>query len=240
VLCPLGPQDETLAATSVTTHRRRRNRAFTAQVREWRTPLLWLAVVRGVLAIVAIPLAPFLYREHFVVLVLLRPTKEVLLAAGFLTREGDVGALPVLAAALPLALFGVWLFYLLGHAYGDEITRADLPGVAGRVLSPKRINELRDGLSERGWWVVLVGRLAAFPSSLMAAAAGSSEMPPRRFLLADGLGAALSVAACFGAGLLLGEAYEQAGPWLTVVGVVALVAVVVGVGAWLRRVGSSR
>ena len=136
-------------------------------LRAWRMTLVWLAVApRGVLSIAAIPLAPFLYREHFVALVLLRPTKEVLLAGGFLTREGDVGALPVLAAAVPLALFGVWHFYVLGRAYSDEIEKADLPGIAGRVLSPKRINHLRDGLSEHGWWVVLVGRLAGVPVDL--------------------------------------------------------------------------
>ena len=187
--------------------------------------------MRGVLAVIAIPLAPILYRDHFVALVFLRPTKEVLLAAGFLTREGEVGALPVLAAAVPLALFGVWLFYALGRAYRDEIIKADLPGIAGRVLSPKRINELRNGLCERGWWVVVVGRLAVFPSSLMAAAAGTSDMPARRFLIADGIGATLSVAAAFGAGFLLGEAYEEAGPWLTGIGVAALVAVVAAAGA---------
>ena len=48
--------------------------------------------------------------------------------------------------------------------------------------------------------------------------------------MADGIGAPLSVGLAFGAGLLLGEAYEEAGPWLTVVGVAALGAVVVAAG----------
>ena len=44
------------------------------------------------LGIVAILLAPALFDDHFVVLVLLRPTKEVLLAGGFFLRQDDVEA----------------------------------------------------------------------------------------------------------------------------------------------------
>jgi membrane protein DedA with SNARE-associated domain len=198
---------------------------------------MWAAAVRIALGIAVIPVAPALLRDHFVALVLLRPTKEVLLLGGFLTREGDVSAAPILGAAIPLAVLGVWHFYLLGRAYCDELASADLPGLPGRILSPRRIEALREELCERGAWVVLVGRLAVFPSSLMAAAAGSSEMPSRRFFAADGAGALLSVGEAYGAGLLLGEAYGQAGPWLTAVGVVAMAAIVIWGG---RRLGAHR
>ena len=63
------------------------------------------------------------------------------------------------------------------------------------------------------------GRLAAFPSTLMAAAAGASGVPPREFLPADTAGALVSMGALLGVGYVLGEAYEEAGPWITAVGV---------------------
>src|ERR1700752_1330877 len=69
---------------------------------ELRGGLLALAIVRIIIGIAAIRLAPFLYKKHFVVLVLMRPTKEVLLAAGFLIRLDKVWWVPVLAAAVPL------------------------------------------------------------------------------------------------------------------------------------------
>jgi membrane-associated protein len=204
----------------------------------FRTPLLWFAAVRAVLAVVAIPLAPFLYEEHFVALVLLRPTKEVLLAGGFFLRRGDVALLPMVLAAIPLMVFGVWLFYFLGRGFRDEIESCDLPGIGGRLLPAERINRLHDGLERAGGKLIFLGRLAAFPSTLVAASAGSSEMRTRKFLRADGLGAIAAMAEVIGAGFVLGEAYKSAGPWLTVAGVAVLAAGVVLLGRSLKKVGS--
>ena len=115
----------------------------TANIRRHRTWLLWLAGVRTVLGIVAIPLAPALYHDHFLVLVLLRPTKEVLLAGGFLVRRGDVNLLSLLLAAVPLALVGVWHFYYLGRGYSKEIQSGKaVPSFAGRILPVRRIRKL--------------------------------------------------------------------------------------------------
>jgi membrane protein DedA with SNARE-associated domain len=203
-----------------------------------RTLPLVLAAVRAVLGVVAIPLAPALYKHHFVVLVLLRPTKEVLLAGGFLFRDGRVGIVEMLLASLPLALTGVWLFYWLGRAFSDEIRSGEgLPKWATKVLPPERIQALARILERKGWGVVVAGRLAAFPSTLMAAAAGMSDMPARTFISADALGGVLSIALAIGAGYLFGSAYKRAGPWLTGIGVVVLVALLIVVGRWLKREG---
>lgn len=207
-----------------------------SQRSKWRTPLLAAAAARAVLGIAAIPLAPFLYREHFVVLVLLRPTKEVLLAAGFLVKEGEVTLVPVLVAAVPLAIFGVWLFYALGRAYSPEIREGEgIPTWAERVLPPKRVTAMCSVLERKGWGVIVLGRLAAFPSAMLGAAAGASEVSRRVFLPADGVGAVLSIAEVVTAGYVLGSAYKSAGPWVTAAGVVALLAMLVLVGRWLRR-----
>lgn len=204
--------------------------------RRWREWLLGLAVARAVLALIAIPLAPVLYEDHFVLLVLLRPTKEVLLAGGFLLREGEVHVLALAAATVPLMILGVWQFFALGRGYAAEIRRCDVPGLGGRVLPGKRIEAMRKLLDKKGTKVVLIGRLAAFPSTLVAAAAGASKMPTREFLVADGLGGLVSIAEVVGAGILLGSAYKEAGPWLTGVGVLALAAMLWLVGRYLKRV----
>ncbi len=203
-----------------------------------RKGLLVLAALRGALGVVAIPLVPALYRDHFIVLVLLRPTKEVLLAGGFFVRRGEVHLLALLVAALPLALLGVWLFYALGRAYADDIHRDDaLPRWAQRLLPPDRIDNMTRVLEKKGPTVIVAGRLAAFPSTLLAAAAGASGMAPARFLAADALGCALSVAEVVGAGYLLGAAYKRAGPWLTALGVAVLFGLLILLGRWLRREG---
>ena len=203
-----------------------------------RAALLFGAAVRAVLAIVAIPLAPALYRDHPAVLVFLRPTKEVFLFAGFSIREGHAWLPVIVLAALPILLGGVWIFYGLGRLYGDDLADADLPGIAGRLLPKKRIDQMRAVVEERGPRVVFLGRLAAFPSALMAAAAGASEVPWRAFVVADTAGALLSMSALLGAGYLLGEAYEDAGPWVTVVGAAVLAALLLWLGRSLTRSGS--
>jgi membrane protein DedA with SNARE-associated domain len=196
-----------------------------------------LAVVRTLLGLAVLPFAPVLYKEHFVVLVLLRPTKEVLLAGGFLVREGRVGIVPLLLAAAPLLLLGVWHMYALGRGYSKELQRGDLPGVGGKLLPRKRIRDVQKLLKKKGTRLVVLGRLAAMPSSLVGAAAGASGMRSREFLRADAAGAALSLVEVVGAGLLLGEAYKQAGPWLTAVGVAVLVAMLWLGGRYLKRTG---
>ncbi len=199
---------------------------------------LVLAALRGGLSLVAIPLAPVLFRDHFVVLVLLRPTKEVLLAGGFFLRDGKVGLPEMLLATIPMGLLGVWLFFWLGRAFRDEIQSEEgLPGWPGRILKPDRVKTMCRVLDRKGRWVIVAGRIAAFPSTVLAAAAGASGMAPARFLPADALGASLSIAEVVVAGYVLGEAYEEAGPWLTGVGVAVLLGLMILVGRWLRREG---
>jgi membrane protein DedA with SNARE-associated domain len=223
---------------TTTTRARRAARSHRGphKARRWRGPLLALAGVRAVLALVAVPLAPVLYEDHFVLLVLLRPTKEVLLAGGFLLRRGEVDPFTLMLATVPLMVFGVWQFFALGRGYKKEIAAGDLPGLGGRVLPAKRIQAIRKVLAKKGAKLVLLGRLAAMPSTVIAAAAGASTMPTRTFLLADGVGALLSIGEVLGAGLLLGSAYKQAGPWLTGVGVAVLLGMLWMAGRYLKRV----
>jgi len=194
-----------------------------------------LSVARGALGIIAIPLAPALYEDHLLALILLRPTKEVLLYAGFRMRDGDIALAPVLLASIPLAILGVWHFFALGRGYEQELSDGDLPKVAAKVVPPKRVNALSKVLDQKGTRVVLLGRLAAFPSILLGAAAGASGMKPRRFLPIDALGALLSIAEVLIAGYVFGEAYKRAGTWITVSGVVLLFAFLILVGRALRR-----
>lgn len=200
-----------------------------------RSALLALAGVRIVVGGLALLAAPFLYEEHFVVLVLLRPTKEVLLAGGFLVRLDKVGLIPLLAAAVPLTVLGVWQFYYLGRQYSGAIVSGKLPRWARRILRRDRIKTMQKLLKRKGTRLVFLGRLAAFPSSLVGAAAGSGDMPSRQFLRVDGLGALASIVEVVGAGYLLGEAYKSAGIWISVVGVAVLVGVAIIVARFLRR-----
>lgn len=200
-----------------------------------RKALLAFALFRAVLGIAAIPLAPFLFEDHFLVLVLLRPAKEVFLAGGFLARQGDVNLVMLVLAAIPLSIFGVWHFFLLGRAYADEINSERLSGVAAKVLTPSRIEKFERSLEKRGPKLIFLGRLAVLSSAAVAAAAGAANMEPRKFFPWDLAGGLLSIAYTVAAGWFLGEAYEQAGPWITVAGVLALIGFAFVLGRTLQR-----
>jgi membrane protein DedA with SNARE-associated domain len=210
------------------------NRSVSSR-KKLRSALLWLAAIRAVVGIAAIPLAPFLFREHFIVLVLMRPTKEVLLAAGFLVRAGKVELLPVLLAAVPLMILGVWQFFYLGRAFHAELGKGEIPGFGGRFLKAEKVKKVGEVLDKRGPRLIFLGRLAALSSALIAAAAGACKMAPREFLPVDALGALVSAAIAIGAGYVLGEAYEEASPLLTVVGVATLVAGAVLLARYLKK-----
>jgi membrane protein DedA with SNARE-associated domain len=203
----------------------------------FRGAMLAIAAVRIVAGIIAIPLAPVLYKDHFLILVLLRPTKEVLLAAGFLIRLDKVWWVPVIAAAVPLAILGVWQFYYLGRQYASEIRSGSLPWWAKKVLPPKKVEIMQGLLKRKGMKLVMLGRLAVFPSSVVAAAAGSGNIKSREFLRADLIGGLLSIIEVIGAGYVLGYAYKQAGPWISVGGFAVLAVIAFIVARGLRKEG---
>lgn len=189
--------------------------------KRWRKPLLVLGFARVALAVVAIPLVPVLFKEHFLLLVFMRPTKELFLAGGFLVRRGDVNLGLLILAAIPLSIFGAWLFYFLGRTYAKEIEDGKLPKLADRLLDADKIKRFEKALDAKGGKLIFLGRLAVMSSAAVAAAAGAVRMRSKRFFPVDLAGGLLSIAYTVTAGYFLGEAYERAGPWLTGVGVVA-------------------
>jgi membrane protein DedA with SNARE-associated domain len=197
--------------------------------------LLVLATVRTVLGVLALALAAALFKRHFVVLALLRPSQAVILAGAFLARQGDVWLPSVLAAAVPLQVVAVWLYFALGRTWNEDIGRRDdLPFVAARILNPRQIKRLRRVLEHKGARLVFLARFAIFPTGLMSTAVGASDLEPRRYLWADIAGVLLSTAASVGVGYGLGVAYDGARPWVVVVGVIGLLALS-GTLTWLLQ-----
>lgn len=203
--------------------------------------LLWLAGLRVLLGVTAVVMAKFLYEDHFLWLVLMRPTKEVILAGAFLARKqsNPTLLLQIVAAAVPLVILGVWHFYYLGRLYSSEIKKGDLPGLAGRLLPTKKIHKLQKVLKKKGPKIVFLGRLAAFPSAMVGAAAGSSDMKSAKFLPADGLGTLAGLTEVIAAGYLFGSIFNPKDPqtsWIiTGVGVAVLFGLFFLLGKYLNR-----
>lgn len=189
-----------------------------------RKPLIALAVIRLAVGVIAIPLVPVLFKEKFLLLVFMRPTKELFLAGGFLVRRGELNLLLLILASIPLSIFGAWLFYLLGRSYEKEIDEGNVPDLVARILKPERVRKFEKILEYKGPRLIFLGRIAVMSSAGVAAAAGAARMAPRKFFPVDFAGGMVSIGYTVTAGYFLGEAYERAGPWITGLGVVAFMA----------------
>lgn len=206
-----------------------------ALARRWRRPLVALSALRYVVPILALPLVPVLTPDDVGLLTLLRPGKEILLLAGGLTRtQSTPGILVAFLAYLPLMVGGVWAFFGLGRAYADDLRTGDGPEWLSRAVPPDKLEVAQRVLARRGPVVAFIGRVALMPPTIVAAAAGVSDVSTRAFLLADLVGAVVSFGAVFGIGIALGEAYERGGPWVTGAGVVLVVVAAMLVSRWLQ------
>lgn len=202
----------------------------------WRRIALVVVVLRFAIPLAAIPIIPFLLRGNVPLLVLLRPQKELLLVGGGQTRYlGEPGLLPLFLAYLPLGILAVSAFFVLGRAYRTALVAETGPAWLQRVVPPHQLRLAQRVLARRGPLIAVVGRLAALPPTVLAAAAGTSEVSPRRYLVADAVGAILGFGLAAGSGLALGRAYEEGGVWLTVLGVALFTAMIGLVTWWMRR-----
>ena len=204
--------------------------------RRVKNALVWVAGVRTALSLVALPLAPFLFRKHFLVLVLLRPSQLVLFTGAVLARQGHVNLWAIIAAALPLQLFVVWLYFALGKRWEHDIdSDTRLPFMVTRLLRPEQIRRLRATLRKGGPRFVALARFALFPTGLLAATAGASGMKPRRFFLADGLALFVAVAFVVGLGYVLGFDEHRGKVWIAFAGFAGLLTLSAALTFYLSR-----
>jgi len=195
-----------------------------------------IAVLRYVVPLLAIPAIPFLIRDgRLALLVLLRPQKEFLVLAGAtLARTGEPGVALLLAAYAPFMVFAIWAFFIVGRIFRPALDAGEGPRWLQRILPPEQLEVGRRVLARRGPLIAVMGRMAALPPTIMAAAAGASDVDGRRYLAADLVGALGSFGLMVGAGWLLGDAYEDYGVWVTVAGVGVLLGLIVLLTRWIR------
>ena len=207
----------------------------------WRRVALAVVIARFAIPLAALPLILQWTRarelgENIAMVVLLRPQKEFLLFGGGRTRYlGEPGILPLFLAYLPLGILSVTAFFVVGRAYRTALRQGSGPAWLHRLIPPKQLDLGRKVLARRGPAVAVLGRLAAMPPTVLGAAAGLSDVDPKRYLIADLVGAVLAFAMTVGAGLALGRAYEEGGVWITVIGVVLFVLMLLLLTSWIRR-----
>ena len=205
--------------------------------RIWRRIALVVAVGRYAVSLAgALLFWALLATGNVVLLVLMRPQKEFMLWGGAQGRVvGEPDPIWLLLAFLPLGLLAIPAFFVVGRAYGSRLREGTGPRWLTRTMPPHRLELAQRVLTRWGPVVAFLGRFAALPPTVLAAAAGISDVSWRRYLAADAAGAILAAVATIGIGYWLGRAWGEGRTLLTITGLAMFVLVIALLTYWIRR-----
>jgi membrane protein DedA with SNARE-associated domain len=164
---------------------------------------------------------------------LLVPGESLVLASGFFAHQGILHLVPVMVAAGTGALIGDNIGYFLGSRLGREwlLRRGSRFGIRKRGLA-----KVETFFQRQGPKAVFFGRFVGFARALVPFVAGASDMPYRKFVLYDALGAVLWTIGFVTLGYVLGASWQIAEKWIgrsgLILGVVAALVVLV---IWIHR-----
>ena len=167
------------------------------------------------------------------------PEDVPLITAGVLAAFGGPNVLLASAFCLVLILGRDFSFFWLGRRYGMGLLETRW----GRRLVPATLVErMTASIRDNGIKVVAGGRFAVGLRTAIFFAAGIADVPPRRFLLVDGLAALLSVPLWVALGWLFADNLDTLEPIVRdvrlLVGLGMAAAIGVLVARWWRRRGA--
>jgi membrane protein DedA with SNARE-associated domain len=169
---------------------------------------------------------------------LLIPGESLVLASGFFAHLGILHLAPVMIAAALGAVAGDNIGYFLGSRLGREwlLRRGSRFGLRKRSLA--RVERF---FERQGPKAVFFGRFVGFARALVPFVAGASEMPYRKFVVYDAIGAALWTIGFVTLGYVVGASWQAAEKWISRSGLVVAGIVLVAVTVvWFRRRRSKR
>lgn len=134
------------------------------------------------------------------------PSEAVLPGAGFLAYEGRMSFWLAWLAATLGALFGAWVWYAIGAAFGRERTRH----IVGKVplMEVEDFDKAEAFFLRWGVAAVFFGRCVPLVRSFISIPAGVERMPIFRFSLFTVLGAGLWNGVWIGLGFVFGPAIK--------------------------------
>ena len=153
----------------------------------------------------------------------------VLLLAGALAGQGITRFWPTLLGGYLGVLLGDLLIYHWGRRIGPAAYNH--PRVR-KHLSPGRQEKLRAHFARHGFLTVVVGRHTPMLRAVVFFLAGASGVPLWKFLLADGLSAAVTVPLVVSLGYYFGDHLDDVRRFLHGFEWAAAAVVVVGGGVW--------
>lgn len=167
------------------------------------------------------------------------PSEVVLPLGGFLTRQGDLSLPWVLVAATLGSVVGALALYGLGAWLGHDRATAVLSRIP--LLDRDDVERASGWFDRHGRSAVFFGRLVPGVRSLISLPAGANGMPVLQFTAYTTAGSLLWNGLLVGAGVWLGDRWEQVEAYAGLLDKVFIGALVVVV-AWavVRRLRSRR
>ncbi len=160
------------------------------------------------------------------------PSLPMLLAAGALAGAGDLGLGWAVALALAACLIADSLWYEIGRRRGGRI----LSFLCRISLEPEScVRRTEDAFQNHGPRSLLIAKFLPGLNTAAPPMAGVTGMPLRRFLLFDSLGALLWAAGAALVGFVFSGQLERLALYLSRIGDLALVLVVLLFAAYLAR-----
>ena len=133
------------------------------------------------------------------------PEDIPLMVGGLLSAQGVTNVYLIFAFAYVSILVGDYMIFSMGRRLGPKALQKPW---AAKVLTPKRQQQLNEHFQKHGLITIVVARHMAglrAPCFLMA---GVARMSPAKFIVADGLGACVSVPLFIWVGYKFGENLE--------------------------------
>jgi membrane protein DedA with SNARE-associated domain len=158
------------------------------------------------------------------------PEDLSLLTAGYLVWSGQATLAWVLPACFVAIVAGDSVLFWLGWHFGEAITKHKY---LRHRLTPKRLARIEHYFHRHGSKTVVVGRFAAGARALFFLAAGVTKMSYWRFLLYDGLAAAVSATAWILIGWRFGAQIDWVRHFVHRVEHIVLILVAATVVGWL-------
>lgn len=151
--------------------------------------------------------------------------EAVVITAAVLAAQGDLSIWLVVPVVALAGFAGDNASYFLGRQVGCRITGKLTRGERGR----KRLEQAQAGIRQHGRLVIIVGRFLPIGRTLTTLAAGTLEMPWRRFALADAIAASAWAVYASMLGYAGGSSFEHSlwKPLLFAFGIAALLALAI-------------
>lgn len=170
------------------------------------------------------------------------PEDIILITAGYLASLGKFSLATAIGLGMAGVLSGDAVLFFLGRRYGDNVFRL---GVVRRMMSEEKLEEAKERVRRNGGAICFVARFLPGLRSPIYLMAGAMGIPPRTYLVQDGLAASISVPVWVVAGWYFGEQIEGALLWARqfqtfLLGAIVIGAVAYGIVQWrkARQAGS--